>query len=415
MNGLLPRRDGYLVLLLALVMFALAALHLASLRERDEPEPGPPAGSGGGGAAGGPPVTIEFTPRPFLFYFLREAGFDLRITSSVPEDPRGALLVIHPPEKVDPAFARDLFRFVESGGGLLLFCPEDHALARLAGAQISGEPLPEEAEWSFTTPAYRDVGPISGRSGGIGRRRGASLVFTGEAGEAGFLTAFTGRGSGLIHLIATRDLYTATGLARAGNALLVTRLCERLASRATGRRFLHIWREDPGLVVQARVRGPGAGEAPAPGARSRKKKELTLWNLLSANPASLVFAQIALGLILFARTLARRPARPVPAPPLPAPRDTFAAAMARLHLRRGAQDYLAARLARELCALVRKKAGSAEPDEEALFARLAAASPDLARRAERLRAALRERARGGELLPLSRELDALGKEWFPHA
>lgn len=355
MNGLLPRRDGYLVLFAALVAFALAALHLTALRQREEEAPGPPRRPGGEGASpNAPPVTVEFSPRPFLYYFLREAGFAVKIVAAPPEEPRALLLVVNPPPGLHPDRAREIVRFVERGGGLLLFCPTDHPLARLVGAEVAPDPLAGSGEWTVTSPAYPDVGPLAFSTGRIGRRRGASLVFTAEAPGEGYPTALSGRGEGLVHLLAAPDLFTADGLGRAGNALLVTRLVERLARRGRTPAAVHIWHPQPDLVVQARVRPPAPGQAPEP--RKRKRPDPSLRSLLLANPASLIFVQLALALLLLLRTLARRPARAVPAPVPAVPPEPFHEALARLHLRRGAAALLARSLSRELDETLRRLA-----------------------------------------------------------
>jgi hypothetical protein len=248
-TGALPKRDGYLVLVLALVMFALAALNLVSRLETEETVPGRPE-EGGGIRWSGETEKVTYQPRPVLFYFLREAGFPVDVTAKPPAEPEGLLVVVNPPARVDQAFARDLFQWVEGGGRLLLLCPTNHSLARLAGAEISPDPDPP-GDWTLTAPSYRDVGPIHPSSGRIGRRSGAALVYSAEAGDAGFPAAYAGRGLGVVHILSAPDFFTRDGLPKAGNALLVVRLVERLSARP-GYSPVHFYHPKPDLVVQAR-------------------------------------------------------------------------------------------------------------------------------------------------------------------
>ncbi len=340
MNFATPRMKGYLILLLSLFIFTMWGVNLLSLSqiEIDKPDPSgaPKQGGGGGGNR-----VIEVKPCPFLYFYFYELGYTLYLTSEVPRDQNGTMLMIEPPERLSSPLLRQLAEWLGKGGNLIILTSKSHPIINQAGIDISTpKESKEPAQVSRLFVAYpwlNDAREFDAGYSGWRPQPGRSFLkpfLPASPGVDPILA--TGWGSGRLCIAASAELTGPSGLRKSDNLVLLTRLAERLSPA----KQLFFFDPEPGRRLRAVVSSSGGGGGPTPVVKT-KIPYLSLWSLMKANAVSWALLQLVLALVIFAISIGRRfgPVRPIP--PEEPPHQSFVACLGQLLRRQQINSFAA--------------------------------------------------------------------------
>lgn len=298
---------GYSIFFLCLFIFTMWGINLLSISQTEHKtrkiDPTEPELVESGGMR-----NISFKPKPFLYYYFRELGFNVAFCNGRPERFDNLLLLIEPPPTINQQTLRELFSWIRQGGNLLLFMPAGHQLDRILGVsrQESSEPIPDYL--SLRLPYLNEIETISSTNRSIQRDGGMSYFSVFPETPGGSTVFFSARGKGRIIILSHPDFTSGNGLKKQDNILLVTRMVEHFAA---SRRF-SILDTEPDLVMKTRAKVLVKKYATKPAVE--KKEDLSFFSLLKANPISWVLLQMVLALaVLFAST-ARRFGAPISLP-----------------------------------------------------------------------------------------------------
>ncbi|HEY9069926.1 MAG TPA: hypothetical protein VIV61_06680 [Candidatus Ozemobacteraceae bacterium] len=378
MNGATPRLKGYLILILALFVFTMWGVNLFSLSqiEVDTPDPsGRPKTSAGGGSS---TRVVQVRPRPFLYFYFYELGYTLYVTDAVPQDQRGAMLMIDPPDRLPAGFLRNLAEWIGRGGSLFVLTTRPHAILTQAGVEPKsvgeGSPL---SRLALTLPWMDDARVIETGGAGWTPLPGRSFLRPYLPGVPGIdPVLLSGWGSGRLCIAASSELTTAAGLRRSDNLVLLTRLIERLSPA----KQVYFFDPEPNRRLRAVVASSGSGSGKTPMGK-KKIPYLSLWSLMKANPVSWALLQLILALAVFGFSIGRRfgPILPVPAE---TPEQTpFITGVARLLQSRAVVSFAAGRaLTQFLPPALRRFGLPSDAPTERLVESLNAIRPDLGER-----------------------------------
>lgn len=290
---------GYAIFLLCLFIFTMWGINLFSLSQvevssfEEDPEKVELVEVGS-------TSTYTFKPKPFLYYYFRELGYNQAMTERPPDENSRPLLLIDPPEKINIELLRDVFSWIRNGGTLIIFMPRAHALDQISGITRQKNETQAAEELYTHLPYLYGIEKISPVRTAMRRDADASLLslFAERGSSSNVFLTFKGKGR--IILISHPDMTHGKGLKKADNLVLVTRLVEH----ASPDRFLYILDTEPDLKIRARarklVKRTGVSEV------KKKVDHYSFWSILKANPISWVLAQMAIALVVYFYSSGRR-------------------------------------------------------------------------------------------------------------
>lgn len=341
---------GYAIFFLCLFIFTMWGINLLSISQTDVetriPDPKEPELVESGGIR-----NISFKPRPFLYFYFRELGFDLDMCNGAPKRPDNLVVVIDPPPSIDQQILRELFTWVRKGGNLLLFLPSEHQIDRLLGIsrQINKEPLPDYL--SLRLPYLNEIETISPAQNSVHRSGGMSFFTVFPEYQGGSTVFMSGRGTGRLAVMAHPDFISGKGLKKQDNIILVTRMVESLA----GKRQFSILDTEPTLVMQTRART--MIKKPATIVAKVKKDHLSFYSLLKANPISWVLLQMILALTVLFAVTARRFGKPLTLPDQETGTTSYIRSMGQLLAEKGDATFALSEVLSEFAVLAIKRYG----------------------------------------------------------
>ncbi len=290
---------GYAIFFLCLFVFTMWGINLFSVSQVEvefndiESDPKELVAIGG-------TRSYTFKPKPFLYYYFKELGYDLKFVKSSPVDPQGLLMIITPPENLGPDRLREVFRWVRRGGKLIFLSPKYHRIDQVAG--ISREKGDNHGAKSIELklPWLYGAERISQSQSEMSRRPIGSLYSLFDEERVGMPVFFTHRGDGVFIMISHPDLLNGRGLKRYDNLPFLTRIVERFSSNYK----IYIYDSQPEAKIS--VRGRIMAEKQKSFTSKKRTDDLTLWGLLKANPISWVLVQMAFALGVFFLSTGRR-------------------------------------------------------------------------------------------------------------
>ncbi|MFZ2957500.1 MAG: hypothetical protein WA705_11465 [Candidatus Ozemobacteraceae bacterium] len=358
----MERLKGYFILILSLFVFAMWGINLISLAQIETEVPGTPA------SERVETRSAEVRPRPFPYFFIKEAGFEISLESDIPADTKRPFLIVDPPVKLESSFNQALLRWVRSGGKLVFLFSTPQAFATSIGAKADSTEDSIRPAATALYPAMRDVETLSLSKGFLSAADSAPFHRFFKRDDGASTVLATWRGTGDIVLVSGPDFSKPDGLSAADNVMMLTRILE---SVAPDRRFVML---DPGVVVSlvSRVKIGVAATPPKKVANTY----LSLWSLVSANPISWVLVQLVIALLAYFYALGRRFSRPVPLPDDAPTHDSFITGMGRLLHRRHSSAFAAQRLQKAFLSTIKPRLGlPAEADHATVIGRFGTVYP----------------------------------------
>lgn len=341
---------GYAIFFLCLFIFTMWGINLLSISQTDvetkildpkEPEL----------VESGSIKNFSFKPRPFLYFYFRELGFDMDICKGSPTRNDNLVVIIDPPPSIDQQILRELFTWVRKGGNLLLFMPSEHQIDRLLGIsrQTSLEPIPDYL--ALRLPYLNEIETISPTQNSVHRSGGMSFFSVFPEYQGGSTVFISGRGAGRLIIMAHPDFISGNGLKKQDNIILVTRMVESLA----GKRSFSILDTEPALMMQARIRT--MIKKPATITAKIKKDHLSFYSLLKANPISWVLLQMILALTVLFAVTARRFGSPLTLPDQETGTTSYIMSMGQLLAEKGDATFALSEVLSEFAVLAIKRYG----------------------------------------------------------
>jgi len=296
---------GYAIFLLCLFIFTMWGINLFSLSQVEvvsmEEDPNKIEFVEVGSVS-----TYRFKPRPFLFYYFEELGYEVSMVAKPPKNNDEPLLLVDPPPRVDLDLLKEVFAWIRNGGTLIVFTPERHLMDKISGVErFSNESSGPETIYT-ELPYLYDFEKTSPIDRAMSREEDAShLSVLGERGNSSNLF-ITFKGKGRIVLISHPDMTHGYGLKKADNVVLVTRLIEYASSK----KAINILDTEPDLLIKARakqlIKRTGVSQV------KKKVDHFSFWSLLKANPISWVLAQMLIALLVYFYSSGRRFGRAKP-------------------------------------------------------------------------------------------------------
>ncbi|MBF0499634.1 MAG: DUF4350 domain-containing protein [Candidatus Riflebacteria bacterium] len=340
----MDRLKGYFILILSLFVFSMWGINLISLAQIETEIPGIPS------SERTETHTTEVAPKPFLYFFLKNAGFEVRLISGVPTVNQ-PLLIVDPPVKLDATFNQALLRWVRAGGTLVIVNSSSSTPLQLASS-LGAEPASQDSvERPIATglfPNMKDVGTLNITSGyNTPSTNPFHLFFKRDDGASPVME--TWRGSGNVILINGSDFSSPNGLKQADNVIWLVRLLESISP---GHQLTML---DPRIIINV-VSRTTTGVAATP-SRKISKTFVSLWSLISSNPISWVLAQLAFALLAYFYALGRRFGRPIPLSSATTSHDSFITGMGRLLHRRCSSAFAAQHIQQSIISSMRPRLG----------------------------------------------------------
>ena len=341
MNSTRYLLKGYLLLGICLFIFAMWALNLFYLAEREVKEElleGPKT-------VNQQQVTykeILIPPRPFLYFFAKKLGFDARLISQHPTDQNGLLVIVNPALRPEPRKYREILNWVKAGGSLAIFLKGPHAIASSFGVEMQPDSQAFHQYGQWTIPLFKDANRLSGVQTPMVHRPGVAGYRPYLDEEYSGSIFCMGRGQGQIILVSNPDLQDGDGLKQADNGMFVCRLFEYLSH------LKRVWFLDTssGVWMKARIAIPVITKKQV-SFIPRNKKYLSFWSLIKANPISWVLAQMLTALFIFAISQMRQFGRPIPTPKHAPQFSETISGLGRLLAKHGDHTFIAKELLRE--------------------------------------------------------------------
>ncbi len=251
---------------------------------------------------------VSIKPRPFLYFYLKELGFRVSITSTPPGQQHALLLIIDPPETFPQETLREVFRWIRDGGDVIMFMPKDHRMDRFLGVTRNQAYLEQSPSISLYLPFLQEVETVSVYEKGATRDDGMSFFSIFPESLQSSPVLFSARGKGRLIIASHKDFLYGEGLMRNDNLVLVTRLIEHLSPEPQ----LYLLDTRPNRYIQAltksMVRKSSLVKAKI------KKDHLTFFSLFKANPISWVLVQMIIALLIYFISTAKRFGKPIKMP-----------------------------------------------------------------------------------------------------
>jgi len=345
--------QGYFILLLCLFIFTMWGVNLSSLSDIDV-EIMAKDGKEHKGTVSKTvwkQKTVRISPRPFLYFYLKELGYNVKMVTSVPPVDSSLMIIIEPQKKMFSNYKNKINSWVRSGGNLFMYTSQTHPLSKMLGVNVNKN----DEKWSekkiHDVPEIEDTLKIDASTNSMSIRRGASLipVFDSENSNVSVLMAF--RGKGKIMLTSNPEFIDATGLKKKDNLKFITRTIDRMSNQDT----IYFFNVNPDKFVNVKYKSYG-GNAPAKYYKKKvKKKYLSFWSLIKANPISWVLLQMILGIILYFYSSNHWFSRPIPVEDPDKTKDNYLTGMSQLYLKSGFSKQVAQKLLNSFFDVLKRK------------------------------------------------------------
>jgi len=382
----LDRLKGYLILFLSLFIFTMWGVNLLSLSQIDVDVPDDD-GPNKINASGGVSKTVQIMPRPFLFFYFAELGYQV-FCSATPPRPAPSyspnqlpsadyklMCLINPSKRMPQENIKEILDWVRQGGNLIIFMPKPHPMENVLGLEIQsfGGP-PYETLYSHFS-YLSDVEQISVSDSYMNFKKGMSFLqyFSNPLERSTILYTF--RGTGRIVVFNNMDFTNPKGLERFDNLYLITRLAEHLAPS----RSICFYDPDPGYYILAHVKTGGDAKKNMP-SKKTKIPYLSLWSLIRANPISWVLLQLLMGNFLYFYSISRRLGKPIPLPQENIETQTYLQGMGKLLLEQGNASFAGRKIVGDFIEALKKRLSlRKEASIEEIIDQMEHSYPDIAR------------------------------------
>ncbi len=341
---------GYAIFFLCLFIFTMWGINLLSISQTMQiarlPDPVEPDLVETGSI-----ISKRIKPKPFLYFYLRELGYNISMINHAPVDAAPLLLIIDPPATVQQTVMREIFSWMRNGGNIIFFMTTAHKLDGLLGIQRQQNSHPVPDELYLRLPFLDEIENVSQTTAAVIRSNGMSYFSVFPESHSGSFYFMTARGKGRLVLISHPDLVSGSGLKKQDNLVLLTRTVEYLCRS----RQLYIFDPEPEAVIQVRARQmvikPGSIKT------TEKKDDLSFFSLLKANPISWVLAQMLIALSVYFFSLSRRFGSPLPIPETSSSSESHVGSMGKLLASRGDNSFAMSEILSEFAVQAIKRYG----------------------------------------------------------
>ncbi|MCK5687007.1 hypothetical protein KAJ27_22910 [bacterium] len=345
--------QGYFILFLCLFIFTMWGVNLSSLSDIDV-EVMAKKGKEYKGTVSKTTwtqKTVKVSPRPLLYFYLKELGYNVKLISSVPPVDQALMIIIDPQKKMFSNYKNRINSWVRSGGNLFIYTTKTHPLSKMLGVKVNSN----KGEWSenkiYQVPEITDTMKIEARDYVMSIRDGASLIpiFDGDKHAASVLMTF--RGEGKIILTSNPEFFDAPGLRKKDNLKFITRIIDRMSNQDT----IYFFNMEPDQFITVKYKSSG-GSAPAKYYKKKiKKKYLSFWSLIKANPISWVLLQMILGIVLYFYSSNHWFSRPISVEDPDKTKDNYLTGMSQLYMKSGFSKQVAQKLLNSFFDILKRK------------------------------------------------------------